>query len=225
MALAGIEACVFDAYGTLFDVDSPVARLAGRLGASALEFSKLWRQKQLQYTWLRSLMREHADFRQVTLDALDYSLRVHGLTDSTLREDLMQLYLRLDAYPDARLCLKDLARTQFRTAILSNGTPEMLAEAAASAGLSDYFDEIISVEEVGIFKPDPRVYARALDRLGIGRPSSIFFVSANPWDAQAAARFGFHVARVDRFGLPDENIPGRPEMLLKSLAQVPEVIS
>jgi 2-haloacid dehalogenase len=224
MAFAGVKACVFDAYGTLFDVHSPVAKVSGRLGPSALEFSKTWRQKQLEYTWLRSLMREHADFKQVTADALDYALKIHRIEDSKLREDLMQLYKRLDAYSDARACLQALAKTGVRTAILSNGTPEMLAEAAASAELSDYLDEIISVEEVGVFKPDPRVYARALDRLGIDTPSAIFFVSANPWDAQGAARFGFQVARVDRFALPDENIPGKPAIVIKSLLEIPNLV-
>ncbi len=137
----------------------------------------------------------------------------------------MQLYLQLDAYPDARICLESLKARQLPTAILSNGTPDMLEKAAGSTGLTGHLDEIISVEEVGIFKPDPRVYARALHRLGIERASAIFFVSANPWDAQAAACFGFQVARIDRFELPDEHIPGRPGVLLKSLAQVPEVVS
>lgn len=222
--VAGIQACVFDAYGTLFDIHSPIAKIAGRLGDSALEFSKLWRQKQLEYTWLRSLMREHADFGQVTRDALDYSLEVFGHTDTELRDDLMQLYLRLDAYPDARICLETLSRRSLRRAILSNGTPDMLTEAVDFAGLSNLIDEIISVEEVGTFKPDPKVYARALHRLDIQEPSAVFFVSANPWDAQAAAQFGFRVARVDRFGLRDDNIPGRPEIVLKSLAEVPEAI-
>lgn len=223
--IAGIQACVFDAYGTLFDIHSPIAKIAGRLGDSAQEFSKLWRQKQLEYTWLRSLMREHADFGQVTRDALDYSLEFFGHTDEELRDDLMQLYLRLDAYPDARICLETLARRQLRRAILSNGTPDMLTEAVDFAGLSNLIEAIISVEEVGTFKPDPRVYARALHRLDIREPSAVFFVSANPWDAQAAAHFGFRVARIDRFGLRDDNIPGRPEILLKNLAEVPEVIS
>ena len=225
MNFAGIEACVFDAYGTLFDVHSPVARLAERLGGSAAQLSKLWRQKQLEYTWLRSLMGRHADFWQVTGDALDYSLKFHGLSVPEFRDELMQLYLQLDAYPDARICLESLKARQLPTAILSNGTPDMLGKAAGWTGLTGHLDEIISVEEVGIFKPDPRVYGRALHRLGIERASAIFFVSANPWDAQAAACFGFQVARIDRFELPDEHIPGRPGVLLKSLAQVPEVVS
>jgi 2-haloacid dehalogenase len=224
-ALGGIAACVFDAYGTLFDVHSPVAQLAARLGPSAPEFSKLWRQKQLEYTWLRSLMREHSDFWHVTRDALDYSMEVHGISDLSLRDALMSLYLRLKAYPDAVSCIEELAKTSLKIAILSNGTPAMLAEAAAFAGIASHFDEIISVEEVGAYKPDPRVYARALVRLHIGKPSAIVFVSANPWDAQAAARFGFQVVRIDRFSLPHENLPGRPAVVLPSLADLPQIIN
>jgi 2-haloacid dehalogenase len=225
MIAGGIAACVFDAYGTLFDVHSPVAQLTGRLGPSAAEFSKLWRQKQLEYTWLRSLMREHADFWHVTEDALDYSMAFHGITDLSLREELMALYLRLRAYPDAVSCIEALAETPFKLAILSNGTPAMLREAATSAGIADYFHEIISVEEVGIFKPDPRVYGRAIVRLHIDQPSAILFVSANPWDAQAAACFGFQVIRVDRFSMPNENLPGRPTAVIPTLADLAQIIA
>jgi 2-haloacid dehalogenase len=225
MIAGGIAACVFDAYGTLFDVHSPVAQLTSRLGPSAAEFSKLWRQKQLEYTWLRSLMREHVDFWHVTGDALDYSMAFHGIRDTSLREELMALYLRLRAYPDAVSCIEALAKTPFKMAILSNGTPAMLTQAATSAGIVDYFHEIISVEEVGIFKPDPRVYGRAIVRLHIDQPSAILFVSANPWDAQAAARFGFQVIRVDRFSMPDENLPGRPSVVIPTLADLAQIIA
>ena len=225
MIVGGIAACVFDAYGTLFDVHSPVAQLTGRLGPSAAEFSKLWRQKQLEYTWLRSLMREHVDFWHVTGDALDYSMAFHGITDLSLREELMALYLRLKAYPDAVSCIEALAKTPFKMAILSNGTPAMLTAAATSAGIADHFHEIISVEEVGIFKPDPRVYGRAIVRLHIDQPSAILFVSANPWDAQAAACFGFQVIRVDRFSVPHENLPGRPTAVIPTLADLAQIIA
>jgi 2-haloacid dehalogenase len=216
-----IEACVFDAYGTLFDVHSPVSRVGARLGPSAAEMSKLWRQKQLEYTWLRSLMREHADFWQVTCDALDYAMKVYGIADTSLREELLALYWRLEAYPDALLCLKNLAKQKLKLAILSNGTPTMLAEAAATADITKYLDKIISVEEVGIYKPDPRVYGLALERLQIGSRSAIMFVSANPWDAQAAANFGFQVVRINRFALPNDNLPGQPALILNSLAELP----
>lgn len=225
MKIGGIAACVFDAYGTLFDVHSPVAQLTGRLGPSASEFSKLWRQKQLEYTWLRSLMHEHLDFWHITRDALDYSIDVHGILDLSLREELMALYLRLKAYPDAVSCIEALAKTSLKIAILSNGTPAMLAEAAISAGIASYFHEIISVEEVGVFKPDPRVYELALVRLHVDKPSAILFVSANPWDAQAAARFGFQVIRINRLSLLDERLPGRPAFVLPGLAGIPQLLA
>jgi 2-haloacid dehalogenase len=220
-----IAACVFDAYGTLFNVHAPLARMSGRIGGKAAELSQLWRQKQLEYTWLRSLMHEHADFWQITNDALDYALAAFGIEDTVLREKLLDLYLALEAYPDARPCLEALSRRGMPAAILSNGTPAMLEAAAKSAALRELIGQIISVEEVGVFKPDPRVYGRCLERLRLKHPAQILFVSANTWDAQAAQRFGFNVARIDRFGLKDEKIPGRPQALLKSLDEVPAMVA
>ena len=220
-----IEACVFDAYGTLFDIHSPVTKMASRIGPSASEVTLLWRRKQLEYSWLRSLMRTHADFWQVTSEALDYALGVHSINDPGLRAELMRLYLTIEPYPDARACLAELARVKCRTAILSNGTPAMLSAAVTAAELGDLIESIISVEEVGVYKPDPRVYAQALERLAIRWPGSILFVSGNPWDAQAAANFGFRVARIDRLGLPDDGIPGRIDVLVAGLAEVPALLA
>lgn len=223
-ALIGVKACVFDAYGTLFDVHAPVARTAARIGANAEMLSRLWRQKQLEYTWLRSLMRAHADFWQVTGEALDYALEAQGIDDAELRSELMDLYFRLDAYPDALDALEALKSRGLPTAILSNGSPGMLAAAVASAGLEPYLDHVISIEEAGIFKPDPTVYELAVRYCGVPA-ESICFVSANTWDAQAAAHFGFQVARIDRFGLKDERLPGRPRLVIKSLAELPMAIA
>jgi len=221
---SGIGACVFDAYGTLFDVHAPVARAAGRIGGQAEALSRLWRQKQLEYTWLRSLMRAHADFWQVTGEALDYALAAHGIDDAGLKGELMELYLRLDAYPDALEALRQLKARGFATAILSNGSPAMLEAAVTSSGLAAHLDHVISIEEAGIFKPDPKVYELALRHTGVAA-DAICFVSANTWDAQAAAHFGFQVARIDRFGLKDERIPGRPQALIRSLSELPGAIS
>jgi 2-haloacid dehalogenase len=221
---SGIAACVFDAYGTLFDVHAPVARVAARIGGEADALSRLWRQKQLEYTWLRSLMRAHADFWQVTGEALDYALAAHAIDDPTLRTELMDLYLRLDAYPDALDTLQRLKARGLVTAILSNGSPAMLDAAVASACLGSHLDHVISIEQVGIFKPDPSVYGLAVRYTKVAA-DSICFVSANTWDAQAAAHFGFQVARVDRFGLKDDRIPGAPRALIKSLAELPDLVS
>jgi 2-haloacid dehalogenase len=221
---SGIRACAFDAYGTLFDVHAPVASVAARIGDNADALSRLWRQKQLEYTWLRSLMRAHADFWQVTGEALDYALAAYGVDDTGLRDDLMDLYLRLDAYPDAVDALQQLKSAGYITAVLSNGSPAMLEAAVGSAGLAGHLDHVISIEEAGIFKPDPQVYELAVRHAGVAA-NAICFVSANTWDAQAAAHFGFQVARVDRFGLTDERIPGAPKALIKTLSELPAALS
>ena len=151
--LEGIRACVFDAYGTLFDVGSPVQKLVTEIGDKASELAVLWRQKQLEYTWLRSLMGVHADFWHVTGDALDFSLEALKIEDPGLRDELMTLYLKLDAYPDVAESLKAIRNKSKRTAILSNGSPSMLDRAVRAAGLEKSFDMVLSVEDVGIYKP------------------------------------------------------------------------
>ena len=223
-AFSGVASVFFDAYGTLFDVHAPVARVASRIGDQADQMSRLWRQKQLEYTWLRSLMGAHADFWQVTGDALDYAMQAHGIADKALREELMQLYLGLDAYGDARVALAGLKGAGLETGILSNGSPAMLEAAVKSAGLGASLDHVLSVEQVGIFKPKPAVYQLALDASRASEPHQVGFVSANTWDGQAAAHFGFTVARIDRFGLKDERIPGRPAVTITSLAALLELI-
>jgi len=222
--LAGIKACVFDAYGTLLNVHAPVGALAGRIGPNADAVSKLWRQKQLEYTWLRSLMHAYVPFWQVTGDALDYTLEAFSINDKGLRDELMQLYLHLAAYDDAVACLKKLKQLGVATAILTNGSTDMIDAAVKSSGLHEYLDEVLSVDDVGIFKPDPRVYQLAVDRMSVTDPAEICFVSANTWDAQASKEFGFQVARINRFGLKDDRIPGRPDMLLQSLEELPGVV-
>ena len=221
----GIRACMFDAYGTLFDVHAPVAAVAAKIGDSADAVSRLWRQKQLEYTWLRSLMGEHAVFWQVTGEALDYALAAHGIDDRALREELMDLYMTLDAYPDAREALGDLKAAGFITGILSNGSPGMLNAAIRSSGLGDHLDYVLSIESVGIYKPHAKVYQMVVDCPDVDDASDVCFVSANTWDAQAAANFGFQVARINRFGLADENIPGKPKRLLNSLNELPAVLA
>jgi 2-haloacid dehalogenase len=181
----GIKACVFDAYGTLFDVHSAVGRHRARLVGQADAGSMLWRGKQLEYTWLRSLMGRHVDFWRVTGDALDYALDAHDISDAALRNDLMQAYMGLDAYPEVSEVLRRLKAAGMQTAILSNGSPAMLESAVNAAGIADLLDANLSVEDVGIYKPDPRVYQLAVDRLGVTR-EQISFQSSNAWDAAGA---------------------------------------
>lgn len=223
LKLKGIKACVFDAYGTLFDVHSPVSRVAGKLGDKAQSVSDMWRMKHLSYSWLRALMGEYVPFWQVTGESLDYALKANGIEDAALRDELLNLYLTLDAYDDAVVALEGLKRLGRQTAILSNGSPDMLEAAVGHSGLDKHLDHVLSVDEVGIYKPDSRVYQLAVDRMNV-QPDEVCFVSANTWDAQAAANFGFQAARIDRFGLIDENIPGKPSLMLDSLAELLEVV-
>lgn len=217
--ISGIEACVFDAYGTLFNIHAPVARVAGQIGENADAVSNLWRQKQLQYTWLRSLMGAHVDFWQVTSDALEYALEAHGIDNPGLHGQLMDLYLTLDAYGDVAPALGALKAAGKKTAILSNGNPTMLNAAVASAGLENLLDAALSVEEVGIYKPDRRVYQIAVDRLGV-KASAICFVSTNGWDAAAAADFGFQVVWLNRFSLVWERLPGTRRATITGLDEL-----
>lgn len=223
-ALSAIAACAFDAYGTLFDVASAAARCADALGPKAAALSALWRQKQLEYTWLRSLMGRHADFRQVTGDGLDFALAQLGLDqDPALRRRLMDVYMTLDAYPEAAGVLAALKRAGFATAILSNGSPDMLEAASRSAGLAGHVDRLLSVEEVGIYKPHPSVYRLAVDRLGLPA-ARICFVSANGWDAAGAAAFGFRTVWVNRSRQGAERLPANPEAEIPTLAELPALL-
>lgn len=222
--LDGIRACVFDAYGTLFDVSAPLRKLAPEIGEHAESISQLWRQKQLEYTWLRSLMGVHADFWHVTSEALDYALERHGISEPGLKDELMALYLKLDAFPEVAEALEAVKARGKPTAILSNGSPSMLEAAVRSAGLEKLFNLVLSVEDVGIFKPSRRVYRHALQKLQIHDAAAICFVSANVWDVQAAAQFGFQSVRVNRSGLPDDRIPGRPVAYIKDLSGLAELL-
>ena len=222
-AFQDIGACVFDAYGTLFDVHSAARRAGDALGDKAAAVSAVWRDKQLQYTWLRSLMAAHADFWQVTGEALDFALAAQGIEDAALRARLMELYLSLEAYPDVVPALTKLRAGGKQTAILSNGAPEMLSAAVESAGLDAVLDASLSIEEVGIYKPDARVYQLAVDRLGV-EAKRICFVSTNCWDAHGAANFGFTVAWMNRFDQQDERLPGAPATVMQGLDELPGLL-
>lgn len=218
-----MRACVFDAYGTLFDVHSAVGRHRDRMGESAAAISALWRQKQLEYTWLRSLMRRHADFWQITGDALDYALASHDVDDSALRADLMDAYLRLDCYPEVPAVLERLNRAGLRCAILSNGSPAMLDAAVDNAGLNAQLEAILSIEQIGIYKPDPRVYRLAVERLGVDA-ERICFLSSNAWDVAGALSFGFRVAWINRFGQPPERLGETADAELNTLSELPPLL-
>jgi 2-haloacid dehalogenase len=221
--LDGIRACVFDAYGTLFDHASAAAGCRDVLGDKLDRLSALWREKQLQYTWLRTLEGRHADFWQVTGDALDFALETLGIADPALRDRLMQLYLRLDAFPEVPEMLRRLKAAGLRTAILSNGSPTMLRAVVEGAKISDLLDAVLSVEEVGVYKPHPSVYRLAVDRLAI-EPGAIAFQSSNAWDAYAASAFGMRVVWCNRYGQRAERLPGKPDREVKSLAELAALV-
>ncbi len=222
--LAGIHASVFDAYGTLFDVASAAQRCADALGDAAPRLAALWRDKQLQYTWLRAVQGRHADFWQVTGDALDFALESLGLADPSLRERLMQLYLTLDAYPDVPEVLRPLRGAGLATAILSNGSPAMLAAAIAHARLGDLLGHVLSVEETGVYKPHSRVYQLAVDRLAVP-PQEIAFISSNGWDAWAASAFGMRAIWCNRQSQTRERLPGAPDREIHVLSELPPLVT
>lgn len=222
-ALPGIRASVFDAYGTLFDFATATAACRDELGDRMAPLSATWRDKQLQYTWLRTLQGRHADFWQVTGEALDYALEALEISRPGLRSKLLDLYLRLGTFPEVPGVLRRLKAAGMKTAILSNGTPHMLKAAVDHAGIADLFDEILSVEEVGVFKTDPRVYQLAVDRLGVAK-ESISFQSSNAWDAHAASAFGMRVVWCNRYGQRRERLPGLPDREVRSLDALPAIL-
>lgn len=216
----GLRACVFDAYGTLFDVRSAAATERDVLGDAMQPLAELWRRKQLEYTWLRSLMGAYADFWQVTGDALDYALEALGRSEPALRTRLMGLYLRLAAYPEVPSVLRRLGQAGMARAILSNGSPAMLESAVGAAGIAGELSAVLSVDGLRIYKPDPRVYQLAADRLGL-QPGEICFLSSNAWDIAGAAHFGFRAVWVNRFAEPPERLPGTVAAVLGDLDGLP----
>lgn len=222
--IPNIKACVFDAYGTLFDVHSAVGKYSDRLGDVSEQVSNIWRTKQLEYTWLRSLMKKHADFWQITQDALDYALDVYSITDKQLRDDLINAYLELECYPEVPDTLRELKNSGQQIAILSNGSPAMLEAVVKSSGVEDLVQIILSVEMVGIFKPDPTVYQLAIDRLAL-KAEEIVFMSSNAWDAVGATAFGLRVAWINRFAQRPERLPFQPDFEIKTLDELPGLLS
>ena len=216
-----IRHAVFDAYGTLFDVHSATSRYQVRLGKQAEAVSTIWRTKQLEYTWLRSLMQCYVDFWIVTQDALDYALDSKGIDDNSLRKDLLRAYHELACYPEVPDTLSKIKQMGLGTAILSNGSPEMLEAGVSNSNLGKVLDSIISVDAIEIFKPSPIVYQLATDQLGCN-PEEILFFSSNAWDVSGATTFGFQTVWVNRFVQAPERLPGTPVMEIKTLDAVLE---
>src|SRR5690349_13829744 len=222
-ALTGIELCVFDAYGTLYDFNSAVARHRSAIGPKADALSEMWRTKQIQYTWLRNSMGAYAPFWQVTGEALDNCLATFGISDKSVREKLMSAYLALDPFAEVPAMLDRLKRAGKRLAILSNGNPEMLEPMVKASGLADRFEAVLSVDEAKVFKPDPRVDRLVEQRCGV-KPDRVCFLSSNCWDAHGAAHFGFATVWVNRGRAPDDNLPGKTVAEINDLSQLPSLL-
>ncbi|MFW5641405.1 MAG: haloacid dehalogenase type II [Roseicyclus sp.] len=223
-----VRVCVFDAYGTLFDVAAAARALGRQPGREAFaaiwpQVAADWRAKQLQYSWLRAITGEHCDFWQLTQDGLDWALERAGEADPGLRAALLELYWRLPAYPEVPAMLRRLKQAGRATAILSNGSPGMLAAAVESAGLGADLDAVLSVEEVGVFKPARAVYDLVGKRFSCA-PSEVLLVSSNGWDVAGAASHGFRTLWVNRAGEPVDRLPGRPDHEAADLAGVPDLV-
>ncbi|MEL7298798.1 MAG: haloacid dehalogenase type II [Pseudomonadota bacterium] len=221
-----ITTCIFDAYGTLFDVSAAARAAAEERPELAEVWPQLaadWRTKQLEYTWLRAVAGTHTDFWQVTQDGLDWAMEATGLAGEDLRTRLLDLYWELGAYPEVSSMLAALKARGLATGILSNGSPAMLEAAARSAGLGDLLDAQLSVEDVGIFKPSSKVYDMVGEMFGTA-PGEVMFVSSNGWDAAHAAAYGFRTVWVNRAGAPMDRLPGKPQHVLRDLSSLPDLL-
>mgnify|MGYP000456208489 CR=1 FL=1 len=223
-----ITTCIFDAYGTLFDVSAAARALAGEPGRDAFaavwqQVAADWRAKQLEYSWLRAVTGQYCDFWQLTEDGLDWALERAGLADDGLRESLLGLYWALAAYPEVPGVLARLKAGGLTCAILSNGSPAMLDGAVSSAGIGAHLDAVLSVESARTFKPDARVYDLVPARFGCP-VEAVLFVSSNGWDIAAAASYGFRTLWVNRAGLPVDRLPGRPQEIATDLTAVPAML-
>lgn len=215
---ADIAHCVFDAYGTLLDLDSATHGATDKIGADKERaLNALWRRKQLDYTWLRSLMGTYDDFWRVTGEALDHAMDALDVAEPSLRAELMQNYLGLRAFADAAPTLQAFADAGKRRVVLSNGAPSMLTSSITQGSCGELIDDILSADSVGVFKPDPRVYQLACDHLN-AEPAEIAFFSSNGWDVAGAAAFGFKTIWINRAGAAPERLPKGPDHSFADLA-------
>ena len=220
--MKNIKAIIFDAYGTLFDVNSAAEKCKEKLGDKWEGFANYWRTTQLEYTWLRSLMRRHKDFWQITEDSLDKSMNFYNI-DNSMRSELLNLYKVLSPFAEVRDALKNLKQSNYRLAILSNGTPDLLNELVVSNGLKDIFDDIFSVEEVGIFKPDSKVYDLPINKYNIEK-NEVLFLSANTWDVSGAGNYGYNTVWVNRNNNIFDKLDFEPNQQISNLSELLDLI-
>ena len=216
------KAVVFDAYGTLFDVNSAAEKCKEKIGAKWESFSNFWRTTQLEYTWLRSLMKRHKDFWEITEESLDKSMKVFDINPH-MKKDLLELYKVLTLYPEAKEVLENLKKRNFKISILSNGTPALLNELIKSNNLNNFFDDLFSIEEVKIYKPDPKVYELPVKKYGI-KPDQITFLSSNTWDVSGGGNYGYNAIWVNRNKTIFDNLDYQPNKEINNLTQLLDII-
>ena len=217
-----IKAIIFDAYGTLFDVNSAAEKCKEKLGDKWEGFANYWRTTQLEYTWLRSLMRRHKDFWQITEDSLDKSMNFYNI-DNAMRSELLNLYKVLSPFTEVRDALNKLKQSNYKLAILSNGTPDLLNELVVSNQLKDIFDDIFSVEEAGIFKPDSKVYDLPINKYNIEK-NEVLFLSANTWDVSGAGNYGYNTVWVNRNNNIFDKLDFEPNKQISNLSELLDLI-
>ena len=220
--MKNIKAIIFDAYGTLFDVNSAAEKCKDKIGDKWEAFANYWRTTQLEYTWLRSLMKRHKDFWQVTEDSLDKSMKVFNI-DNSMRNELLDLYKILSPYPEVPEVLKSLKEKKYKLSILSNGTPSLLNELVKSNNLENLFDDVFSIEEVGIYKPDSKVYDLPIKKYKI-KNNEVAFLSANTWDVSGGGNYGFNSIWVNRNNSIFDNLDYKPQYEVKSLKELINII-
>ena len=220
--MKNIKAIIFDAYGTLFDVNSAAEKCKERLGDKWEGFANYWRTTQLEYTWLRSLMRRHKDFWQITEDSLDKSMNFYNI-DNEMRSELLNLYKVLSPFTEVRDALNKLKQSNYKLAILSNGTPDLLNELVVSNQLKDIFDDIFSVEEAGIFKPDSKVYDLPINKYNIEK-NEVLFLSANTWDVSGAGNYGYNTVWVNRNNNIFDKLDFEPNQQISNLSELLDLI-
>ena len=216
------KAILFDAYGTLFDVNSAAEKYKDKIGDKWEVFANFWRTTQLEYTWLRSLMKRHKDFWKITEDSLDKSMKVFNI-DMSMKNDLLNLYRVLSPYPEVKEVLENLKKRQFKLAVLSNGTPALLNELVKSNDLDNLFDDLFSIEEVKIYKPDVKVYDMPINKYKV-KPSEIVFLSANTWDVSGGGNYGYNAVWVNRNNNIFDNLDYNPKDEINNLSQLLDLI-
>ena len=220
--MQNIKAIIFDAYGTLFDVNSAAEKCKDKIGDKWEDFANYWRTTQLEYTWLRSLMNRHKDFWQVTEDSLDKSMKAFKI-DLAMRNELLNLYKKLSTFPEVKEVLNNLKKKNYKISILSNGTPALLNELVSSNNLDNFFDDIFSIEEVGIYKPDSKVYNLPIKKYQI-KKDEVAFLSANTWDVSGGGNFGYNSIWVNRNKNIFDNLDYKPKNEVENLTQLLDIV-